>query len=184
MSKSNRCITLAAAAIFGVLLVNFPAAGQDAHLEGFRDGLARGAVDAPYVAAFLFGLLGGPFYLLYTLFTEPTIPPEVLVAIQDRPREYQMGYLEGYKHARQTVRVIGGLIGTGVWFVAGPLAAALDGGYLLLLLLSAKCMLSVCESVSVDLFIRACAPEAELLSASISADGSGTNPSLIKTYKK
>ena len=121
LNRSNWCI--AAAAIFGLLLVNFPAVGRDAHAEGFRDGFERGVVDAPYVAAIFFGLVGGPFYLLYTLLTEPTVPPEVLVAIQDRPREYQRGYLEGYKRAKQMVRVIGGLIGTAAWWFVGHLAA-------------------------------------------------------------
>ena len=103
--------------LVAVLTASFGLIGcgqEDTYRQGLIDGRRDGAADAPYFTAGAWGFLFGPFYLIYVAITEPSVPPEVLISIQGKPESYQLGYLEGYKQAKQQGRYIGGAVGWGI----------------------------------------------------------------------
>jgi len=114
-----RRISVVALLLAAVLAASFGliAYGQDTYAQGLMDGQLAGGIDAPYLAAGLWGFVSGLFYLIYVAVTEPAVAPEVLIHIQGKPEIYQLGYLKGYKQAKQRARYIGGGAGWSIWLL-------------------------------------------------------------------
>lgn len=116
VSLSLSLILLSAAIAVTGVAQNGDRAALDDYLAGLRDGERDGRAGTSYLNI-LWGVVFGPFGAIYVYLSDVEVPAERLLAIQDKSKEYQEGYIEGFKRGAKDQRIKYHLIGWGVWIV-------------------------------------------------------------------
>ena len=103
--------------VLALLFTVVPVFGQSGYYEGVRDGERDGTNDAE-IFGLVWGVLFGIINVGYVMFTPPPdIPGSRIAVLQDRSLEYKTGYIEGYRNARQSRRLLYSGAGLGVWLL-------------------------------------------------------------------
>jgi hypothetical protein len=115
-SVSLSLILLSTVIAFTGVAQNDDRAALDDYLAGLRDGERDGRAGTSYLNI-LWGAIFGPFGAIYVYLSDVEVPAERLLAIQDKSKEYQEGYIEGFKKGAKDQRIKYHLIGWGISIV-------------------------------------------------------------------
>jgi len=106
-------VVLALAAI----VLTAPLVGLGAgYADGYASGQEAGAEDCSETDHFLRGVVGGVFYVGYSVVDPPNSPPRWrLSAIGENLSDYEEGYIAGYEKAWQSCRLRNAVVGAASW---------------------------------------------------------------------
>lgn len=117
-----KTFTLAAACL---LLLGVSATAQVVTSQEYVEGLADGRIaGAKHPSFFLagWGVVFGGFAVLNAWMAEVKVPEELLLQIQDRPEQYQLGFVAGFKEAAKNQKILYGVAGWSTWILFALLA--------------------------------------------------------------